>query len=87
MIEAVRRVAPIVATGLVGMGFLGIGVVIGAKRGKTVEIQPVTSYRFQPLKDGEALDTKTGKICTTVSLPVGATLEDGTPSCLSLTSQ
>lgn len=72
------RVSGVVLTLLV---FLGCGVAIGAKRGPIVEIQPVTSYRFQPLKDGEALDTKTGKICTTTSLPLGATLEDGTPPC------
>lgn len=58
------RVSGVVLTLLV---FLGCGVAIGAKRGPIVEIQPVTSYRFQTLKDGEALDTETGKVCSTVT--------------------
>ncbi len=87
MIEIMRRVAPILATGAVGVVFLVAGVLIGAKKGQTVEIQPVTSYRFQPLKDGEALDTKTGKICAIVSLPPGATLDDGTPPCDQLSTR
>lgn len=72
---------------VVALVFLEVGVKIGSKNGKTVEIQPVTSYRFQPLADGKALDTKMGTVCTTISLPAGATLDDGTPSCHTLDSQ
>jgi hypothetical protein len=70
--------------------FLGAGVVIGEKHGASrnmVAIQPVTSYRFQPIADGKALDTKTGRVCFPIALPAGATLDDGTPSCPTLDSR
>ncbi len=80
------RVSGVVLTLLV---FLGCGVAIGARRGATVEIQPVTSYRFQPLKDGQALDTKTGQICDTqrVAPPPGFTVDDPRPLCNALGSK
>jgi hypothetical protein len=87
VIDTVRRAAPILSTGLVGIAFLFVGVLIGAKTGKTVTIQPVTSYRFQPLADGKALDTKTGRECVPIALPNGASLEDGTPPCPALDSK
>ena len=89
MIEVVRRVAPIVATGLVAFTFLLTGVEIEAKMHPVpvVSAEEIAVGRFQKLTDTTALDTKTGQKCEVVKpvsytpvLPEGITLDKpGTP--------
>ncbi len=94
MVEAIRRVAPIVATGVVVIVSLGIGYRTGeaSAQGKATQIVvPAQAERFEKISDTTALDRKTGQVCDTYRevsdgrfLPKGATLDTGHPLCSEL---
>lgn len=86
MREAIRRAAPIVSTGLVGIVFLGAGVLIGAKRAAVEVISAPDLVRFQKLTDTTALDSKTGLTCA-LDVPSGVILDNGMKSCPDLAKQ
>jgi len=79
MIEAVRRATPILATGIVAVGCIVVGMEIEAKMHPipVVSAEEIAIGRFQKLTDTTALDSKTGQTCLLdqPSLPPGFTLE------------
>jgi hypothetical protein len=88
MIEAVRRAAPIVATGAVGIGFLLVGVLIGGRHPVvTIPVEPPCFVATN--KPGYAFDTKLGLECdmdgVDVHPPPG--LELDIPRCATLAKQ
>ncbi len=91
MIEVARRVAPILATGLVVIASGLTGFWMGDKKDHEKSTQPVVTVqvgRFLPIGDGKALDTKTGKTCLLeVHLSPGASLVGPFPACSELVSQ
>jgi len=90
MIEAIRRAAPILATGVVAIaaGLTGFWVGERTAHAKTANVAvPVQLGRFQALGDGRAIDTKSGKICVlsdeTHPLPKGLVLDGSCPQLAS----
>jgi hypothetical protein len=66
---------------VVGLVFLGAGVMIGAKGAPKPIIQSTQGQRFLPQGEGKAFDTKLGQTCLSdLKLPPGASL-DGASTC------
>jgi len=89
MIEAIRRAAPILATGVVviAAGLAGFWVGESKAQAKTIS-NPVQVEigRFQRISSEEAFDTKTAQNCLTQVHPPKGVKLIGEPSCDELAS-
>ena len=65
MIEAIRRAAPILATGVVAIGFLAVGFKLGEAKSFSQNSKNIT--RFIHVGGNTYFDTKLGKDCKVYS--------------------